>query len=84
MKEYVLSNADSTIMIPDNAGNTTETYRTTGRNAVEGITDLKGNETSHAKTTKGTHQVFTDGKGLQDVTGEFDAEGIIIEVLRVL
>lgn len=82
MKEFVLSDTDGTVMLPASAVNPTETYRTTGWNAVEGITDLKGNESSHAKTTKGTHQVFTDGKALPDVGGEFDAEEVIIEALR--
>lgn len=82
MKEFVLSNTDGTIMLPSGNVNPTEVYRTTGWNAVEGITDLKGNESSHAKTTRGTHQVFTDGKALPDVENDIDAEKIIIEALQ--
>jgi hypothetical protein len=82
MKEFVLSATHGTVMLPVDAVNPTETYRTTGWNAVDGITDLKGNESSHAKTTKGTHQVFTDGKALPDVEGDFDIEEVVIEALR--
>jgi hypothetical protein len=82
MKEFVLSDTDGTVMLPESAVNPTETYRTTGWNVVEGITDLKGNESAHAKTTKGLHQVFNDGKGLPDVGGEVDAEEVIIKALR--
>lgn len=82
MKEFVLSDTEGTVMLLADAVNSTETYRTTGWNAVEGITDLKGNESSHAKTTKGTHQVFVDGKALPDVEGNFDVEEVIIESLR--
>ena len=82
MKEFVLSNTDGTVMLPSGNINPTEIYRTTGWNAVEGITELKGNESSHAKTTKGTHQVFTDGKALPDVEDDLDAEEVIIETLR--
>jgi hypothetical protein len=82
MKEFVLSDTDGTVMLPADEVNPTEIYRTTGWNAVEGIIDLKGNETAHAPTNKGTHQVFTDGKGLPDVGGDFDAEEVIIEALR--
>lgn len=81
MKEFVLSDTDGTVMLPENAVNPTETYRVTGWNAVEGIIDVNGGE-SHAKTVKGTHQVFTGGKGLPDVGGEIDAEEIIVEGLR--
>jgi hypothetical protein len=82
MKEFVLSDTDETVMLPADAVNPTETYRTTVWNAVEGLTDLKGNETSHSKTTKGTHQVFVDGKALPDIGGSSAAEEIIIEALR--
>lgn len=82
MKEFVLSDTDGTVMLPDDAVNPTETYRTTGWKALEGITDLKGNETSHAKTTKGTHQVFVDGKALPDMEGNLAAEEVIVEALR--
>ena len=82
MKEFVLSDSDGTIMLPADAVNPTETYRTTGWNAVEGIIDVKGNESAHQKTTKGTHQVFVDGKGLPDIGGDFDAEQVIVEALR--
>ncbi|KAK7177950.1 hypothetical protein PSPO01_15999 [Paraphaeosphaeria sporulosa] len=82
MKEFVLSDTDGTVMLPADQVNPTEIYRTTGWNAVEGTIDLKGNETSHAKTTKGTHQVFTDGKALPDVGVDLDAEEVIVEGLR--
>ncbi|KAF2463951.1 uncharacterized protein BDR25DRAFT_319554 [Lindgomyces ingoldianus] len=82
MKDFVLSNTDGTVMLPADNVNPTEIYRTTGWNAVEGITDLKGNESSHAKTAKGTHQVFTDGKALPDIEDDLDAEEVIIEALR--
>lgn len=82
MKEFVLSATDGTVMLPADAVNDTEIYRTTGWNAADKITDLKGNETSHAKTTKGTHQVFVDGKPLPDVDSEVDAEVLVVEALR--
>jgi hypothetical protein len=82
MKEFVLSDKDGTIMLPADQVNPTEIYRTTGWNAVQDIIDLKGNETSHAKTTKGTHQVFTDGKALPDAEGDLDVEEVIIGGLR--
>jgi len=82
MKEFVLSDTDGTVMLPDAAVNPTEIYRTTGWNAVKSITDLKGNETSHAKTTKGTHQVFVDGKGLPDLDDSLESEEVIIDALR--
>jgi hypothetical protein len=82
MKEFVLSDTDGTVMLPSDEVNPTEIYRTTDWNAVEGINDLKGNETSHAKTTKGTHQVFTDGKALPEMGGDYDAEEVVIEALR--
>ncbi|KAI3396138.1 hypothetical protein diail_469 [Diaporthe ilicicola] len=82
MKEFVLSDTDGTVMLPADAVNPTETYRTTGWNAVEGLTNLKGNETSHSKTTKGTHQVFVDGKALPDMESNSTAEEVIIQALR--
>ncbi|KAF2122372.1 hypothetical protein BDV96DRAFT_682316 [Lophiotrema nucula] len=82
MKEFVLSSTDGTIMLPADAVNATKTYRTTGWNAVDNITDLKGNETSHAETTKGTHQVFVDGKPLPHVESDIDAEVLVVEALR--
>lgn len=82
MKEFVLSDCDGTVMVPADAVNPTEDYRTTGWNAVEGIKDLKGNATGHAKTTRGTHQVFIDGKGLPDGPDDMDAEKVILEGLR--
>ncbi|TLD03369.1 uncharacterized protein PgNI_12243 [Pyricularia grisea] len=83
MKEFVLSDRDGTVMLPSTAVKPTETYRTTGWNAadLEPFTELKGNESSHSKTTKGTHQVFTDGKALPDVEA-VDVEDLIIEALR--
>ncbi len=44
-------------------------YRITGwsfEQSEDGIISVKGGE-SHAKTVKGTHQVFTDGKSLPTV-----------------
>lgn len=82
MKEFVLSHTDGTVMLPANAANPTETYRITGWNAVEGILDLKGSESAHQKTTKGTHQVFTDGKGLPGFENDAYAEEVITEGLR--
>ncbi|KAK0628547.1 hypothetical protein B0T17DRAFT_489543, partial [Bombardia bombarda] len=40
-KEFVLSDTDGTVMLPADEVNPTKTYRITGWNAVEGITDLK-------------------------------------------
>lgn len=82
MKESVLSDSDGTVMLPADAVNPTETYRTSGWNAVEGLTDVKANETSHAKITKGTHQVFVDGEALPDMEGSSTAEEVIMEALR--
>jgi hypothetical protein len=82
MKEFVLSDTDSTVILPADEVNPTEIYQTTGWNAVEGIINLKDNKTAHALTNKGTHQVFTDRKGLPDVGGDFDAKEVIIEALR--
>ncbi|KAJ0119980.1 uncharacterized protein J7T55_000830 [Diaporthe amygdali] len=66
MKEFVLSDTDGIAMLPADAE----------------ITDLKGNVTSHAKTTKGTHEVFIDGKALPDMEGNSTPEEVIIEALR--
>jgi len=82
MKEFVLSTNHGTVLMAAEATNPTESYRTTGWFAGGGGTDLKGNESAHEKTTKGTHQVFIDGKASPDVGGGVDAEAPVVDALR--
>lgn len=76
LQEFVLSNSDGTVMLDANITKVSETYRVTGWaaaiNETTGIVELKGGQ-SHAKTTKGTHQVFYDGKGLPHMPDDKEA-----------
>lgn len=62
MCEFVLQD-HGTIMLDVRDVKAWEPFRTTGfaLNSNLSMTELKGGE-SHAKTTKGTHQVFIGGK----------------------
>jgi hypothetical protein len=80
MIELVLQNA-GTVMLTALAAKCGSIYRVTGWHfdSRGGIAEFKGGE-SHAKTTKGTHQVFIDGKPLPDLDSLKDLlreEGII-------
>lgn len=60
-----------TVMMKEQDAQHGEIFRITGWSFhynIDGIMSYKGGE-SHAKTTKGTHQVFIDGK-----IGSFDSE----------
>ncbi|KAH8198210.1 hypothetical protein TruAng_007637 [Truncatella angustata] len=63
-------------MLDANITKSSEAYRVTGCaaaiNKTTGIVELKGGQ-SHAKTTKGTHQVLYDGKGLPDMPDDKEA-----------
>ncbi|KAL9124203.1 MAG: hypothetical protein Q9217_006445 [Psora testacea] len=68
MLEFVLG-GEGTAMLGEQDVNHGGIYRVTGWSFAQdedGIISVKGSE-SHAKTTKGTHQVFTNGKPLPTV-----------------
>lgn len=68
MLEFVLG-GEGTAMLREQDVNHGGIYRVTGWSFgrdEDGIISVKGSE-SHAKTTKGTHQVFIDGKPLPTV-----------------
>ena len=68
MLEFVLG-GEATVILREQDVNHGGIYRITGRSFGrddDGIISVKGSE-SHAKTTKGTHQVFIDGKPLPTV-----------------
>jgi len=80
MVEIVLQGS-GTVMLDSDSAEVGSIYRTTGwvLGGEDGITTFKGGE-SHAKTTKGTHQVFIDGKPLSTIDALMAAlrgEGII-------
>lgn len=81
MLEFILG-GEATAMLREQDVNHGGIYRVTGWSFgqdEDGIISVKGNE-SHAKTTKGTHQVFIDGKPLptlEAVTDVLYKEGII-------
>jgi hypothetical protein len=78
LREFVHADNYGAIMLDAADTNITEIYRVTGWSIQTGHAgaELKGNE-SHAATTKGTHQVFIDGKGLPDLDEE-----IVVDSLR--
>lgn len=67
MVEIVLKDV-GTIMLDASEAKYGDLYRVTGWcvDEKDGLVDFKGGE-SHANTTKGTHQVFIDGKALPDL-----------------
>jgi len=67
MVEIVLKDV-GTVMLDASKAKYGDLYRVTGWcvDQKDGLVDFKGEE-SHAKTTKGTHQVFTSGKQLPDL-----------------
>jgi hypothetical protein len=67
MVEIVLKDV-GTVMLDASEAKYGDLYRVTGWcvDEKDGLVDFKGGE-SHAKTTKGTHQVFIDGKALPDL-----------------
>jgi len=78
LREFVLAENYGAIMLDAADANITEVYCITGwstQTEHESV-ELKGNE-SHAATTKGTHQVFVDGKGLPDLD-----EDTVVNALR--
>ncbi|KAK4074650.1 hypothetical protein Purlil1_12906 [Purpureocillium lilacinum] len=79
MCEFVLQN-HGTVMLDTRDVKAWKSFRTTGftLNSNLSTNELKGGQ-SHAKTTKGTHQVFIDGKiGKEDpLMDALRAEGIV-------
>ncbi len=68
MLEFVLGR-EGTVMLGEQDVNHGGIYRITGwsfEQSEDGIISVKGGE-SHARTVRGTHQVFTDGKPLPTV-----------------
>ncbi|KAF8863827.1 hypothetical protein BDZ45DRAFT_798052 [Acephala macrosclerotiorum] len=67
MVEIVLKDV-GTVMLDASEAKYGDIHRVTGWcvGQKDGIVDFNGGE-SHAKTTKGTHQVFTGGKALPDL-----------------
>jgi hypothetical protein len=76
LQEFVLSERRGTVMLDARSTKVSGAYRVTGwaatMNKATDLLELKGGQ-SHAQTTKGTHQVSYDGKGLPEIPDDKEA-----------